>query len=64
MISDPSGKVLFSVTSAPAPTKQFLVICAPFNTIAPIPIKTLSSIVQPCIIALCPIDTFLPILTG
>ena len=46
-INDPSGNSLFSVTSAPAPTKQLLPIFALFKIVAPIPIRVLFPIVQP-----------------
>ena len=63
-INQPSGNSLFSVTSAPAPTKQLLPILALLRIVAPIPIKELLPIVQPCIIALCPMVQLLPIVTG
>ena len=47
-ISELSGKLLPSVTSAPAPTSEFLPILAPLSTIAPMPIRLLSPTVQPC----------------
>ena len=55
---------LFSVTSAPAPTRQLLPILALLRIVAPIPTKELLPIVQPCIIALCPIVQLLPMVTG
>jgi hypothetical protein len=48
---------LFWVITAPAATIELLSITQLSITIAPIPINTLSCIVQPCTIALCPIET-------
>ncbi len=47
-----SGKVLRSVTIAPAPTRHCLPITAPFITTAWMPISEPSPIVQPCSIDL------------
>ena len=46
---------------SPAAIIVLLFTTAPSITIAPIPINTLSCTVHPCTIALCPIETLLPI---
>src|SRR6202045_1391141 len=46
-----SGNSLPSVTKALAPTKQLRPILAPFKSVAPIPTRLFSPIVQPCRIA-------------
>jgi hypothetical protein len=50
-ISERSGKLLPSVTIAPAPTRHSRPITAPFITTAWMPISEPSPIVQPCSIA-------------
>jgi tripartite-type tricarboxylate transporter receptor subunit TctC len=50
-IKELSGNTLPSVTTEPAPTKQFLPITARLSTTAWIPINEFSPIVQPCNIA-------------
>src|SRR5712692_9899164 len=49
--STPSGKVLPSGMSAPAPTRQPLPMTAWFMMIAPIPMSVPSPIVQHCLVA-------------
>ena len=48
------------VTTAPAATIELLSTTQPSKTIAPIPISTLSLRVQPCMMALCPMETLSP----
>ena len=60
----PGGKVLPSVTSAPAPTRHSVSITAPLRIFAPIPIRQSSAIVQPWRIAWCPTVTRAPIVSG
>ena len=59
-----SGNTLPSVTSAPAPTRQFAPILAPFSTIAPMPIRLPSPIVQPCSTTLWPMTQSRPMVSG
>ena len=54
--------MVFSKTTAPAAIILLLPTCALSITIAPIPISTLSSITQPCTIALCPMLTLFPMI--
>jgi hypothetical protein len=49
-----------SRTSAPAPTRHPSPIFAPFRMIAPMPMSVPSPTVQPCSIAMCPMETRLP----
>jgi len=44
--------------------REPLLIFAPFNTVAFMPIKQSSSIIAPCMTAPCPMETLFPILTG
>ena len=60
-MSDRSGNDFPSVTIAPAPTRQFLPITAPFITTAWMPISEPSPTVQPCSIAWWPTVTRSPI---
>ena len=60
----PSGISVPWVTRAPAPIMQFLPILAPFNTMAPMPMRVLSPTVQPWRMALCPTVTLSPTATG
>ena len=62
--STPSGICLPSVTSAPAPTSTLLPITAPFSTVAVMPIRLPSPIVQPCSIARCPTVQPAPTVSG
>ena len=64
MMSVRSGKVLRSVTIAPAPTRQCLPITAPFITTAWMPISEPSPIVQPCSMTWWPTVTLAPIVKG
>src|SRR6266853_1531093 len=59
-----SGNVLPSVTTAPAPTIEFVPIRAPLRRIAPMPIRLPSPTVQPCSTTLCPITQPRPIVSG
>ena len=63
-ISELSGKALPSVTSAPAPTSEFLPIFEPLSRIAPMPIRLLSPTMQPCSMTLWPITQLAPITIG
>ena len=54
---EPSGICIPWVTRAEAPMIQFLPICAPLSTTAPIPTRELSSMVQPCRMAPWPTVT-------
>ncbi|MNI96626.1 hypothetical protein D3C73_1551230 [compost metagenome] len=59
-----SGMTLPSVIRALAPIRQFFPMRAPFRTTAPIPIRLLSPISQPCSMTLCPTVTPAPIVSG
>src|SRR6266851_4925154 len=59
-----SANVLPSVTTAPAPTIEFVPIRTPLRRIAPMPIRLPSPTVQPCSTALCPITQPRPIVSG
>src|SRR5262245_60389271 len=59
-----SGKVLPSVTTAPAPTTELVPIRAPLRRIAPIPSMLQSPTVQPCSTTLWPITQPRPIVIG
>ena len=48
VMSEPSSKLLRSVTSACAPTRQKLAIAAWFSTVALMPTSEVSAMVQPC----------------
>ena len=63
-MSEPSGNILPSVRSAPAPTRQPRPIFAPLRTIAPMPTSEPSPIAQPCRMALCPIVQSSPMKSG
>ena len=63
-ISELSGNSLPSVTRAPAPTSEFLPILAPLSTIAPMPIRLPSPMVQPCSSARWPIVQPRPMVNG
>ncbi|MDT4869639.1 hypothetical protein FQZ97_1046800 [compost metagenome] len=64
MIMEPSGNSLPSVTSEPAPTRQYLPIFAPLSTMAPMPISDSSPTVQPCSITWWPTVTWAPMVKG
>src|SRR5215471_12997512 len=59
-----SGNVLPSVTTAPAPTIEFIPIRAPLRRIAPMPIRLPSPTEQPCSTTLWPITQPRPIVSG
>ena len=63
-ITERSGKFLFSVMTEPAPTRQSLPITELFSTIASMPIRVPSPIVQPCSMTWWPMVTPLPSVSG
>ena len=60
----PAFTLVFLVTTAPAAIILLLYTIQSSIIILPMPTSTLSCIVQPWTIALCPIDTLLPIFVG
>ena len=61
---EPDGTCVPSSSIAPAATMLLLSTTQLSITIAPIPIRTLSCIVHPCTIALCPMLTLFPIVVA
>ena len=57
-ISELSANSLPSVTTAPAPTRQFPPILAPLSTTAPMPMRLFAAMLQPCRTTLWPMTQF------